>query len=73
MNYFQLLKRTTTVFLLLSLTVTTLASSSETPDLASQVDELFTVYDNDNRPGVAVAVIRNGEIVYQKGFGMADL
>jgi CubicO group peptidase (beta-lactamase class C family) len=73
MIYFHLLKRTTIVFLLISLTVTAFASTSETPDPASQVDELFTVFDSDSRPGVAVAVIQNGEIVYQKGFGMADL
>jgi len=73
MTYFQLLKCTTVACLLISLTVTAFASTSETPDLASQVDELFTVYDSDDRPGAAVAVIQNGEIVYQKGFGMADL
>jgi len=73
MTYFQLLKRATVACLLISLTVSVFASSNETPDPASQVDELFTVYNSDDRPGVVVAVIRNGKIVYQKGFGMADL
>lgn len=73
MTYFQLLKRTTVTCLLFLLTITAFASTSETPDLASKVDELFTVYDSDDQPGAAVAVIKNGEIVYQKGFGMADL
>jgi CubicO group peptidase (beta-lactamase class C family) len=73
MTYFQLLKRTTFAFLLFSLAVPSLASTSETPDFSPQVDELFTVYDSSDRPGAAVAVIQNGEIVYQKGFGMADL
>ena len=73
MTYFHLLKPTTVACLLLFLTINCFASTSETPDLASQLDELFTVYDSGDRPGAAVAVIKNGEIVYQKGFGMADL
>ena len=73
MTYSQLLKRTIFLFLLISMTITSSASASIKPDLTSQVDELFTVYDSYDRPGAAVAVIQNGEIVYQNGFGMADL
>jgi len=73
MKNIHLLTRTTIAGLLILLTVLGHALASETPDFAPQVGELFAAWDNDDRPGAAVAVIRNGEIVYQKGFGMADL
>jgi len=41
--------------------------------LNGQVDELFTVWDNKERPGAAVAVVQNGAIVYKKGYGMSNL
>ena len=49
------------------------ASATDAEDLASQMDEMFADWVGDDRPGAAVAVIRDGEIVYQNGFGMADL
>lgn len=73
MKNLQLLARTTVAGLLILLTVAGHASASETPDPASRVDELLATWDGDDRPGAAVAVIRNGKILYQKGFGMADL
>ncbi|MGB5781833.1 MAG: serine hydrolase, partial [Eudoraea sp.] len=41
--------------------------------LNGQVDELFTVWDNKETPGAAVAVVQNGAIVYKKGYGMSNL
>ncbi|MCV9926125.1 beta-lactamase family protein [Flavobacterium sp. LS1R49] len=38
-----------------------------------KVDELLTRYDNINAPGVAVAVVKDGTIVYKKGFGSSNL
>jgi CubicO group peptidase (beta-lactamase class C family) len=38
-----------------------------------QVDELFTVWDTDNTPGAAVAIVKNGVIIYKKGYGSANL
>ena len=73
MTSYQLLMRTTAAGLLILLTVASHAAPSEMPDLGSRVDELFAAWDRDDRPGAAVAVIRNGEFIYQKGFGMADL
>ena len=73
MTFFELRKHTTVAFLFIFLSVTGFASTSETPDIASQLNELFTVLESDERPGVAVAVIKDRKIVYQKGFGMADL
>lgn len=41
--------------------------------LDGKVDELFTVWDNQDTPGAAVAVVKNGAIVFKKGYGMANL
>lgn len=54
-------------FLLLS-TAPALAAD----DLASRVDQVFSAYGKDS-PGCALAVVRDGKIVYSKGYGMASL
>jgi CubicO group peptidase (beta-lactamase class C family) len=41
--------------------------------MISQVDELFSQWDKPDSPGCALAIIQNGEIIYQRGYGMADL
>lgn len=38
-----------------------------------QVDELFTVWDTNNTPGAAVAIVKDGAIIYKKGYGMSNL
>lgn len=37
-----------------------------------KVDSLFASY-NSQTPGAAVAVVKDGKVVFQKGYGMADL
>lgn len=37
------------------------------------VDELFEKWDTTKSPGCALAVVKNGEILYKKGYGMATL
>ncbi|RIA09932.1 CubicO group peptidase (beta-lactamase class C family) [Flavobacteriaceae bacterium MAR_2010_72] len=38
-----------------------------------QVDELFTVWDTSNTPGAAVAIVKDGAVIYKKGYGIANL
>ena len=38
-----------------------------------QVDELFTVWDTNNTPGAAVAIVKDGAIIYKKGYGISNL
>jgi CubicO group peptidase (beta-lactamase class C family) len=38
-----------------------------------RIDRLFTSWDRDDSPGCAVAVLREGEPFYVRGYGMADL
>jgi CubicO group peptidase (beta-lactamase class C family) len=40
---------------------------------AAAVDRLFAKVDKPDTPGCALAVIREGRIVYERGYGLADL
>lgn len=41
--------------------------------LNQKVDEIFTVWNSYENPGAAVAVVKDGAIIYKKGYGMANL
>lgn len=43
------------------------------PDVAKQVDKVFTKWDRPDSPGCALGVYRAGQIVYKRGYGMEDL
>jgi len=43
------------------------------PELLHKVDAIFADYDNAESPGCALGVIRDGEFVYRRGYGMANL
>ena len=38
-----------------------------------RVDQLFTPWDRIDSPGAAIAVVRDGELIYTKGYGAANL
>ncbi len=38
-----------------------------------QIDRLFSEYDKPNVPGASVGVYQDGAIVYEKGYGLADV
>jgi CubicO group peptidase (beta-lactamase class C family) len=42
-------------------------------DLADKVDALFAKWDSPDSPGCALATIQDGEILYKRAYGMADL
>ena len=42
------------------------------PDLESAIDEQFARY-NAETPGMAISIIKDGETVFRKGYGSADL
>ncbi len=49
-------------------------SQVENPSKAvDPVDQVFAKWSNTNSPGCAIAVIQDGKIIHQKGYGMADL
>jgi CubicO group peptidase (beta-lactamase class C family) len=46
---------------------------TEAATLSHEIDKLFTNYNQGKLPGVAVAVVRNGKMVHQRGYGFAEL
>jgi CubicO group peptidase (beta-lactamase class C family) len=41
--------------------------------LRKDIDRLFSDYDRPSSPGCALGVVLDGELVYSRGYGMADL
>jgi CubicO group peptidase (beta-lactamase class C family) len=41
--------------------------------LTDNVDELFAKWNRPDSPGCSLAIIKDGEIIYERGYGMADL
>jgi CubicO group peptidase (beta-lactamase class C family) len=46
---------------------------AETPVRQEQIDHIFQRLKSDRTPGVAVLVIKNEKIVFERGYGVADL
>jgi CubicO group peptidase (beta-lactamase class C family) len=47
-----------------------LAAADEKTD---KVDKIFAAWDTTTSPGAALAVIRDGKIIYERGYGMAKI
>lgn len=41
--------------------------------LEQKIAEIFKPYDRDNGPGCAVLVVKDGKVIFKKGYGMANL
>jgi CubicO group peptidase (beta-lactamase class C family) len=64
------------VSLSIAFTFNLLAFAQTKPDTSSlnaQVDKVFAQWDKPTSPGCALAVIKDGNIIYKHGYGMADL
>jgi CubicO group peptidase (beta-lactamase class C family) len=61
--------------LLLLTSALTLAQDAATAknDVHQRVDRVFAKWDSTVSPGCALSVIKDGQIVYKRGYGMADL
>ncbi len=57
-------------FGLLVLICVTLADGDE---LTDNVDKLFSEWDKPDSPGCALGIIKDGQFIYKRGFGMANL
>ena len=62
--------RILTILVILSLVI---GCGGEGATTEARVDQVFAQWDKPDSPGCALAVIRDGEIVYERGYGMADL
>jgi CubicO group peptidase (beta-lactamase class C family) len=68
----SLVALTAALFLTLSFAATQ-AGAPDEPSLEAKVDALFAPWNSLNTPGAAVAVIKDGMVIYRKGFGCANL
>jgi len=50
-----------------------LSSAPASPELAAKIDRLFAKWDHPDTPGVIVAVSLDGETIFARGYGMANL
>lgn len=57
---------------LLSFGISPVQGANETP-LAAEVDKLFASLDKTDSPGCSLAIVKDGQIVYKRGYGMANL
>lgn len=48
-------------------------SRSSADTFAPRIDQLFAPWDKSDSPGASVAVSRNGVVLYERAFGMANL
>ena len=49
------------------------ADRTEGDSISAKVDKLFSEWDKPGSPGASLAVIKNGSVVYKKGYGYAHL
>jgi CubicO group peptidase (beta-lactamase class C family) len=66
------------VYAITALTLCLLTAGCKTADPKSaaktpNVDQFFARWDRADSPGAAVVVVRNGAVVYQHGYGLANL
>ena len=61
------------VFALQAATFAGSATQGEQDPRSDKVDKLFTQWDKPDSPGCELAVIKDGQIVYKRGYGMANL
>jgi CubicO group peptidase (beta-lactamase class C family) len=52
--------------------VTTVPAQNGTDPLTKKVDQLFATWDKPESPGAAIAVIKDGAVVYKRGYGSAN-
>src|ERR1700748_3761433 len=48
-------------------------AQSQQTDEPARVDQIFQQWNKPNSPGCAVAVMKDGRLVLERGYGMADL
>ncbi|HYV03550.1 MAG TPA: serine hydrolase [Blastocatellia bacterium] len=74
----RLLRRSAIILVVLVLLVPCATAQSKDegsqPDnINARVDKLFALWDKPESPGCSLAVIKDGSIVYKRGYGAADL
>src|ERR1700704_5887261 len=59
--------------LLLAITGVVIHGEEKPQDFGKQIDRVFAKWDSSASPGCALSVMKDGRIIYKRGYGMADL
>lgn len=59
--------------LLTAIIIVFLCSTAKADTLTDQVDKLFKTWDKPDSPGCSLGVIKDGQFIYKRGYGMANL
>ncbi|WP_224484512.1 serine hydrolase domain-containing protein [Robertkochia aurantiaca] len=60
------------IFIIISLLLTFATAAGQSGKL-SAIDPIFDEWNHTDTPGGAVGIVQNGELIFAKGYGMADL
>ena len=62
-----------TIFAFLFISLVTFAYGQIPDSLSKKVDAIFAEYDKTNSPGCALAILKDGKIIYKRGYGMSNM
>ena len=65
--------KTLLIFLLVCVFTITIHSQSLPDSTIKKIDSLFKKWDNNNSPGCALGIVKNGHLIYTHGYGIANL
>jgi CubicO group peptidase (beta-lactamase class C family) len=60
-------------YLSLALLFVLFAANTMAEDMSAQIDPLFKEFNGSDTPGAVVMVIREGKVIYDKGYGLANV
>jgi CubicO group peptidase (beta-lactamase class C family) len=60
-------------FALFSIASAQTPAANQQSDVTHRVDQLFARFDRPDSPGCALGVVKDGKLIYKKGYGMANL
>src|SRR4249919_1770367 len=60
-------------FLFLSLLYVSIATAQPTKQLTMAFDSLFQSYFKPGEPGGAVLIVKDNKVIFEKGYGIADI
>ncbi len=61
------------IWLLLLLPASAFGSQLLPPSIASRIDEVFAPFDHDGSPGYALGVVKDGQLIFSRGYGRANI
>ena len=60
-------------FALFSIASAQTPAANKQSDVTHRVDQLFARFDRPDSPGCALGVVKDGKLIYKKGYGIANL